>query len=100
MLADDIKGGTVQYLADSLGLRQVGYRDWIRVRAPDTTEAAFFNLPPDGRIGVFEVFRTAFDQTGTPMRLTVTVYPTDRNQFIVNVGDVPDQVPGHDAGTP
>jgi GntR family transcriptional regulator len=100
MLADDIKGGTVQYLADSLGLRQVGYRDWIRVRAPDTTEAAFFNLPPDGRIGVFEVFRTAFDQTGTPMRLTVTVYPTDRNQFIVNVGDVPDQVPGHDARTP
>lgn len=24
------------------------------------------------------------------MRVTVTAYPTDRNQFIVNVGDVPD----------
>jgi GntR family transcriptional regulator len=89
MLADDIRDGTVRYLADTLGLRQVGYRDWIRVRAPDTTEAAFFNLPPDGRVGVFEVLRTAFDQTGSPMRLTVTVYPTDRNQFIVNVGDAP-----------
>jgi hypothetical protein len=33
------------------------------------------------------IFRTAFDQTKTPMRLTVTVFPTDRNQFIVNVGD-------------
>jgi GntR family transcriptional regulator len=38
---------------------------------------------------VFEVLRTGFDQTGTPMRLTVTVFPTDRNQFQVNVGDVP-----------
>jgi GntR family transcriptional regulator len=97
IFADDIRGGTVQYLAESLGLRQVAYRDWIRVRAPDATEAAFFNLSPDGRVGVFEVFRTAFDQTGTPMRLTVTVYPTDRNQFIVNVGDVPDTAPseGH-----
>ena len=33
---------------------------------------------------------TAFDRNGTPMRLTVTVFPTDRNEFIVNVGDVPD----------
>jgi hypothetical protein len=38
---------------------------------------------------VFENFRTGFDQTGTPMRVTVTIFPTDRNQFILNVGDVP-----------
>jgi GntR family transcriptional regulator len=87
--ASDIGIGTVKYLADTLGLRQVAYRDWIAVRAPDPTEAMFFGLPQDGRVGVFEVFRTAFDQTDTPMRLTVTVFPTDRNQFIVNVGDVP-----------
>lgn len=99
ILADDIKGGTVQYLADTLGLRQVAYRDWITVRAPDATEALFFSLPQDGRVGVFEVFRTAFDQTGTPMRLTVTVYPTDRNQFIVNVGDVPDSFPNEGSKT-
>jgi GntR family transcriptional regulator len=88
--AGDIGVGTVQYLADTLGLRQVGYRDWILVRTPDITEATFFSLPPDGRVSVFEILRTAFDQTGTPMRLTITVYPTDRNQFIVNVGDVPE----------
>jgi GntR family transcriptional regulator len=87
--ASDIEIGTVKYLADKLGLRQVAYRDWISVRAPEPTEAMFFGLPQDGRVGVFEIFRTAFDQTGTPMRLTVTVFPTDRNQFIVNVGDVP-----------
>lgn len=88
--ADDIDIGTVKYLADKLGLRQVGYRDLIKVRTPDSTETTFFNLPSDGRISVFEVFRIAYDQTGTPMRLTLTVYPTDRNQFTVNVGDVPE----------
>ena len=97
--ADDIEIGTVKYLADKLGLRQVGYRDLIEVRTPDSTEASFFNLPLDGRTNVFEVFRIAYDQTGTPMRLTVTVCPTDRNQFVVNVGEVPDSVPGNGAGT-
>jgi GntR family transcriptional regulator len=88
--AGDIKPGTVKYLADTLKLQQVGYRDWISVRAPNPAEAGFFNLPPDGRVGVFEIFRTAFDEMGKPMRLTVTVFPTDRNQFIINVGVVED----------
>ena len=87
--AGDIELGTVQYLAESLGIKQTAYRDWITVRTPNATEEEFFKLPPDGRVGVFENFRTAFDQTGKPMRLTITVYPTDRNQFIFNNGDVP-----------
>lgn len=87
--ASNIDIGTVKYLADTLGLKQVAYRDWITVRTPDPTEAMFFGLPQDGRVGVFEIFRTAFDQTGTPMRVTVTIFPTDRNQFVVNVGPVP-----------
>jgi len=96
--ADDIEIGTVKYLEQTLGLRQVGYRDWITVRTADGAEASFFNLAPDGRVGVFEVFMTAYDQTGTPMRLTVTVYPTDRNQFIANVGDVPESTAGDGPG--
>lgn len=88
--ADDIEIGAVRYLAETLGLRQVGYRDWITVRVPDATEAMFFNLAQDGRVGVFEIFRTAFDQAGKPMRLTVSVFPTDRNQFVVKVGDTPE----------
>jgi GntR family transcriptional regulator len=80
----------VKYLAETLGLKQRGYRDWITVRAPDAVEADFFRLPADGRVPVYEVFRTAFDQTGTPMRVTVTVFPTDRNQFIVEVGETPE----------
>jgi GntR family transcriptional regulator len=91
--ADNIDGGTVRYLAKTLGLRQVGYRNSILVRAPDAIEAIFFNVPQDGRVGVFEISETAFDQTGTPMRLTMTVYPTDRNRFVVNVGEIPPDQP-------
>jgi GntR family transcriptional regulator len=88
--ADDIEEGAVHYLAETLGLRQAGYRDWITVRAPDAVEADFFGLPQDGRVAVYEISRTAFDRTGTPMRVTVTVFPADRNQFIVEIGDVPE----------
>ena len=34
LMAEDIQEGTVRYLAESLGVRQVGYRDWITARAP------------------------------------------------------------------
>jgi GntR family transcriptional regulator len=85
---EDIVDGTVLYIAETLGIRQAGYRDWITARTPDRNEQAFFGLAHDA--AVFEIFRTAFDRTGTPLRVTVTVFPTDRNQFIVNVGDVPD----------
>jgi GntR family transcriptional regulator len=88
--AGTIEEGAVQYLAKTLGVRQKGYRDWITVRAADETEARFFTLPSDGRVAVFEIFRTAFDQTGAPMRVTVTVFPADRNQFIFLTGDVPE----------
>lgn len=90
---EDIPEGTVKYLQKELGLKQVGYRDWIIVRTPDETETEFFKLPQDGRVAVFEISRTAYDQTGSPMRLTVTIFPTDRNQFIVNDGQVPPLTP-------
>jgi GntR family transcriptional regulator len=88
--ADNIDEGAVRYLTDAIGLRQVGYRDRITVRTPDLSEALFFNLPQDGRVSVIEIFRTAFDQGGNPMRLTITVFPADRNQFVVISGEVPD----------
>jgi GntR family transcriptional regulator len=75
--------------AGEFGIKQVGYRDQIKVRAPDEVETAFFKLPADGRVGVFSVLRTTFDQEAKPVRLTISVYPADRNQFAVNVGDVP-----------
>jgi GntR family transcriptional regulator len=87
--ARGIDEGTVTYLRNIIGIRQVGYRDWVTVRAPNATEADFFKLAPDGRVAVYEMFRTAFADNEQPMRLTVTVVRADRNQFIVDVGSVP-----------
>jgi GntR family transcriptional regulator len=89
--ADDIRPGALAYLEDVLGIRQIGWRDKITVRAAGANETAFFQLPDDGRIGVFETLRTGFDESGRPLRLTVTSYPTDRNQFVMDVGSVPPQ---------
>ena len=91
--ARNIEEGTVEYLADTLHIRQVGYSDRITVRAPNPIEADFFKLPSDGRVPMYEITRTAYDGNGQPMRVTVTVYPTDLNQFIVDVGEVPDSKP-------
>jgi GntR family transcriptional regulator len=90
--AKDIQQGSVEYLRESVGIKQVGYRDTVKVRPPDATEAHFFGLADDGRVSVIETRRTAFDEAGAPFRLTVSVYPADRNQFAVNVGQVPDAI--------
>jgi GntR family transcriptional regulator len=88
LMAEDIPEGAVFYLSEAIGVNQAGYRDWITARVPDSNEQSFFGLAHDAT--VFEIFRTGFDQTGTPLRVTVTVCPADRNQFIVNAGNVPD----------
>jgi GntR family transcriptional regulator len=84
LMASDIRSGTVAYLAE-LGHRQKGYRDWVTGRPPTEDEQSFFKIGPETT--VFEIFRTAFDQANVPIRVTVTVFPADRNQFIVDVGD-------------
>jgi GntR family transcriptional regulator len=83
--AADVAEGVIQYLRDELGIEQVGYRDVITVRTPNTTEVSFFRIPEDGRVAVFENFRTSYDREGRPIRVTVTVYPADRNQFVIDV---------------
>jgi GntR family transcriptional regulator len=87
LMAEDITEGTVAYLAGH-GHKQISFRDWITARVPDENEQKLFSLSHDTMM--FEIFRTGFDQEEVPMRVTVTVYPTDRNQFIVDHGDAPD----------
>jgi GntR family transcriptional regulator len=87
--AEDMRTGAVRYLKEALGIKQAGWRGRITVRRPDANETAFFKLPEDGRIAAFETIRTGYDESGKPLRLTVTTYPADRNQFVMNVGDVP-----------
>jgi len=92
LMAEEIMPGVVQYLGEKLELTQIGYRDWITARRPDENEQDFFGIAHD--VSVFEIFRTGFDQNKKPMRVTVTVFPADRNQFIVNFGTSPS--PRHD----
>lgn len=87
--ATSIEGGAVAYLAEACGIYQAGYRDTIAVRAPDPNEIRTFKLPADGRVPVFEIFRVGFDEKGDRIRLTITVYPSDRNRLRVDVGKVP-----------
>jgi hypothetical protein len=95
LMAQDISAGAVRYLSEKIRVRQIGYRDWITVRLPDDNEQKFFGIGHDAT--VFAIFRIAFDQDKRPMRLTVTVFPTDRNQFIVDVGDdLPDPQYDHE----
>jgi GntR family transcriptional regulator len=89
--AEDIPQGGVQYLQDELGIKQLGFRDELRVRAPDVNETEFFDLPEDGSVPVFETRRTGFKDDKEPLRLTVTIFPVDRNQFVFDVGEVPDR---------
>jgi GntR family transcriptional regulator len=89
LLPTNIEEGAIGYLARERGVKQVGYRDTISVRPPDENEAWFFKLPADGRVSVFEIHRVSFDKNGDRIRLTITVYPADRNRFRIDVGKVP-----------
>jgi len=101
--ARDIETGAVRYLRDELGITEVGQIDQIAVRPPDAEESAFFGIPDDGRISVIEFTRTGYDESGMPLRVTVTTYPADRNQFVLTSGEIPKPAlpsdPGPRAGT-
>lgn len=96
MMAKDIKEGTVKYIADTLGIEQCGTRVRILIRAPDDNEARFFGLPDDGRVSVVSLIRTGYADRPEggpyPYRVTFTVLPGDRSQFVINLGKVPEEL--------
>jgi GntR family transcriptional regulator len=88
LMAENIGEGMVKYL-ETLGIKQVGWRDTIIARPPTANERAFFGLSDKVQVAIFEFRRTGYDETGRPVRFTVTVYPADRNQFEMEAGRVP-----------
>src|SRR5262249_7627597 len=44
LMAKDIEGGAVRYLADEIGVRQTGYRDWITGRLATDEEQQLFGI--------------------------------------------------------
>jgi GntR family transcriptional regulator len=88
LMPENIEEGTVQYLGETLKLKRAGYRDWVTARSPGPKEQTLFVLPHDAT--VFEIFRASFAEDGTPMLITSTVYPSDRNHIVYEYGDVPE----------
>ena len=86
--ARDIEGGVVDYLR-GLGIDQIGWRDQFILRPPDRNERTFFNLSERVQVAMLRVQRTGYDQEGNPIRVTVTIYPGDRNQFEMEAGKIP-----------
>ena len=85
----NIEEGPIAYLSAVIGVKQVGWRDFIVARVPDRYETSFFGLPDDAQVPVFEIRRTGFDDAARPIRLAITVYPADRNVFAYEEGRVP-----------
>ena len=86
LAVEDISEGTRHYLDEALDIKEIGSRDTMTVRAPTTDEADSFNLPDDGRIAVFETRQIGVDAALAPVRVTITIYPADRNEFSMDTG--------------
>jgi GntR family transcriptional regulator len=91
LMAENIKEGMVKYL-ETLGIKQIGWRDTIVARPPTPDERAFFGLSEKMQVAIFEFRRTGYDESGMPVRFTVTVYPADRNEFQIEAGRVPPRI--------
>jgi GntR family transcriptional regulator len=86
LAVQDIPEGVRQYLDETIGTGEIGSHDTMTVRAPTPGEATAFQLPEDGRIAVFEARQTGIDPHGKTVRVTITIYPSDRNIFSMNTG--------------
>ena len=87
--AGEIEEGAVEYIRKTIGVEQVAWREENKVRVADSTESTFFNLPPKGGIPVVEARRTGFDKKGKRIRLTITIYASDRNVLVYEAGTLP-----------
>jgi GntR family transcriptional regulator len=88
LAAEDIAEGERRYIAETLGLRQTTWSATIAARAPDDNEIQFFALADHG-VAVVDFVQTCYDQTDSPLYVTITTYPMDRNRFQMTVGDFP-----------
>jgi GntR family transcriptional regulator len=80
--AHDMPDGAIRYLENVLGIKQaLAQQDHTPISGHD--RAAFLVLPDDGRVAVTEIHRAAYDETGKPIRLRVTTYPAEINQFAI-----------------
>jgi GntR family transcriptional regulator len=90
LAVEDIEGGVVKYLEKSLGIKEIGSHHTMKVRVPNAGEADAFKIPDDGWISVFETRQVGVDESRTPVRVTISIYPADRNEFAMETGELAD----------
>lgn len=74
-----IRGGTVPYLAEALGLRDAFARDQVSARLAGEDERVVLELPDPSAVLVY--WLVAFDGEGTPVEFDEAVYPQQRWAF-------------------
>jgi GntR family transcriptional regulator len=82
---------TSQKAPATTSMRRSASRRWARVdtmtvRAPTRGGAERFSLPQDGRVSVLETCQICVAADMKPMRVTITIYPSDRNTFSMETG--------------
>ncbi|GEM31478.1 GntR family transcriptional regulator [Nocardia neocaledoniensis NBRC 108232] len=79
LLAERLRGGTVPYVADALGLRDAFARDQVSARLADEDEQSALGLPNPSAVLIY--WLVAFDSDGTPVEFDEAVYPQERWAF-------------------
>jgi GntR family transcriptional regulator len=87
----DIPDGVRRYLDAALGIKEIGSHDTMKVRPPDRTEADAFGIPDDGRVAVFETRQVGVNAEHKPVRVTISIYAADRNQFSMKTGKLAEE---------
>lgn len=80
----DIEEGTIRAMAKA-GHVEVGYVDTITARMPTPEQAARLRI--DRGVPLIGYSRTAWTDT-RPVRLTVTLFPSDRNEIVYELGNL------------
>lgn len=79
MKAERLRGGTVRYLADVLGIRSAYARDQVCARQATAEEREVLGLPEGAPTLVY--WLTAYDSDGQPIQFDEAVYPPERWAF-------------------
>ncbi|WP_280454204.1 GntR family transcriptional regulator [Nocardia brasiliensis] len=74
-----LRGGTVRYLADVLGIRSAYARDQVCARPASSEESEALGLPEHAAVLVY--WLTAYDTTDRPLQFDEAVYPPERWAF-------------------
>lgn len=80
----DIEEGTIRAMAKA-GHVEVGHVDRITARMPSPEQARKLDMDPG--VPLIGYARTAWTDT-RPVRLTVTMFPSDRNEIVYELGDL------------